>query len=83
MNGLTPWENRKRHVARLGVVFGQRSQLWWDVPVVDSFSLLKDIYQVEDGLYKENLERLTELLDLGDLMKTPPQNAVPGAEDAL
>ena len=73
VNGLTPWENRKRHVARLGVVFGQRSQLWWDVPVVDSFSLLKDIYQVEDGLYKENLERLTELLDLGDLMKTPPR----------
>ena len=53
---LVPWEDRKRHVARLGVVFGQRSQLWWDVPVTDSFLLL---------------ERLTELLDLGDLLRTP------------
>ena len=73
VGGLTPWEDRKRHVARLGVVFGQRSQLWWDVPVVDSFSLLKDIYRVENDLYQKNLVRLTELLDLGDLMKTPPR----------
>ena len=68
---LVPWENRKRHVARLGVVFGQRSQLWWDVPVTDSFLLLRDIYRVPEARYRENLERLTELLDLGDLLRTP------------
>ena len=71
VNGLVPWENRKKHVSRLGVVFGQRSQLWWDVPVMDSFLLLKDIYRVEDRLYRENLTRLTELLELGDLLKSP------------
>lgn len=71
VNGLVPWENRKQHVSRLGVVFGQRSQLWWDVPVIDSFLLLKDIYRVEDKLFQENLDRLTELLELSDLLKSP------------
>ena len=61
----------ERHLARLGVVFGQRSQLWWDVPVTDSFLLLRDIYRVPEARYRENLERLTELLDLGDLLRTP------------
>ncbi len=70
-DGLVPWEDRKRHVARLGVVFGQRSQLWWDVPVIDSFELLRDIYRVPEARYRENLDRLTELLDLADLLKTP------------
>ena len=51
---LVPWEDRKRHVARLGVVFGQRSQLWWDVPVTDSFLLLRDIYRVPEARYREN-----------------------------
>ncbi len=71
VNGLVPWEDRKRHVARLGVVFGQRSQLWWDVPVIDSMELLRDIYRVSEPCFRENLERLTELLDLGELLKTP------------
>lgn len=71
VNGLVPWEDRKKHVARLGVVFGQRSQLWWDVPVADSMTLLRDIYRVPEALYRENLERLTALLDLGDLLRTP------------
>lgn len=71
VNGMVPWTDRKKHVSRLGVVFGQRSQLWWDVPVMDSFLLLKDIYRVEDGLFRKNLERLTELLELGDLLKSP------------
>ena len=71
VNGLVPWEDRKRHVARLGVVFGQRSQLWWDVPVTDSMELLRDIYRVPEAKYRENLDRLTQLLDLGDLLKTP------------
>ena len=71
VDGLVPWENRKAHVARLGVVFGQRSQLWWDVPILDSFQLLRDIYRVPPGAFAETLERLTELLDLGDLLRTP------------
>ena len=71
VDGLTPWTDRKRHVARLGVVFGQRSQLWWDVPVMESFLLLRDIYRVPEGSFRENLERLTGLLDLEDLVRTP------------
>lgn len=71
VGGLTPWLDRKKHVSRLGVVFGQRSQLWWDVPVSESFLLLRDIYRVEDGLYRRNVEQLTELLELGDLLQTP------------
>ena len=71
VDGLTPWADRKRHVARLGVVFGQRSQLWWDVPVMESFLLLRDIYGVPAPQFQANLDRLTELLDLSELLRTP------------
>ena len=71
INGRVPWENRIRHVAEIGVVFGQRSQLWWDVPVADSFELLKDIYQIDEALYRKNRDELTELLNLSQLLRTP------------
>lgn len=71
VNGRVPWKERKRHVAEIGVVFGQRTQLWWDVPVIDSFQLLRDIYRVDDARYRHNVEELSELLDLGDLLRTP------------
>ncbi len=63
--------SRIEHVRQIGVVFGQRSQLWWDVPVIDSFELLKDIYSISEPLYRNNLEELTELLNLGELLRTP------------
>lgn len=69
--GHTPWKNRVEHVKNIGVVFGQRSQLWWDVPVIDSFNLLKDIYKVSDKDFKDNLELLTSTLDLSSLLSTP------------
>ena len=71
VNGRVPWKERKQHVAEIGVVFGQRSQLWWDVPVVDSFELLRNIYRVDGERYRRNVEELTELLDLGQLLRTP------------
>ncbi len=71
INGRTPWKDRIDHVRDIGVVFGQRSQLWWDVPVVDSFSLIKDIYKVPENQYKKNIKELTELLNIGDIIKTP------------
>ena len=71
INGRCPWKERKAHVKEIGVVFGQRSQLWWDVPVIDSFELIKDIYAVEENTYRKNLERLTDLLDIGEIRKTP------------
>ena len=71
VNGRIPWKERKKHVSRIGVVFGQRTQLWWDVPVIDSFSLLKDIYSVPESEYRKNLELLTDALDLTELLRTP------------
>lgn len=71
IEGRVPWKNRVEHVRNIGVVFGQRSQLWWDIPVIDSFELLRDIYSVPEGLYRRNLEELTELLQLSELLKTP------------
>lgn len=69
--GFTPWQDRVRYVKRIGVVFGQRSQLWWDVPVMDSFELLREIYAIPHGEYKPMLEMLTESLDLSQLLTTP------------
>lgn len=71
INGRVPWKNRKEHVKEIGVVFGQRSQLWWDVPVVDSFELLKEIYRIPDAEYRKNSAELTELLSIGEIIKTP------------
>ena len=71
IDGLTPWKQRKEHVKNIGVVFGQRSQLWWDVPVCDSFELLKDIYSVSDRDYKRVYDELIERLSLQEIIKTP------------
>ena len=71
INERTPWKDRKNHVRDIGVVFGQRSQLWWDVPVIDSFELIKDIYKVRSNEYKNNLDELVALLDLSEIVKTP------------
>ena len=71
IDGLIPWKNRIEHVKNIGVVFGQRSQLWWDVPVIDSFELLKEIYKISPPAYDRNLEQLTCMLNLSDLLRTP------------
>ncbi|MDF2787462.1 MAG: transporter [Neobacillus sp.] len=69
--GFTPWKNRVDYVKNIGVVFGQRSQLWWDVPVIDSFELLKDIYNVPQQEYKTTLGLLIETLELKDIINSP------------
>lgn len=71
VDGRIPYKNRPEHVRNIGVVFGQRSQLWWDIPVIDSFELLKDIYSVQTPKYKSKLEELTELLQLQEILKMP------------
>jgi len=71
INGRVPWRERVDHVKEIGVVFGQRSQLWWDVPVIDSFELLRDIYHVDRETYRRNLAELTELLNIGEIVRTP------------
>lgn len=71
VGGIIPWKQRKKHVKNIGVVFGQRSQLWWDVPVVDSFELLKDIYEIEDTVYKKMKKDLIERLEIGSFINMP------------
>ncbi len=71
VGGIVPWKERKTHVKNIGVVFGQRSQLWWDVPIIDSYSLLKDIYRIPQGDYESRLKELAQALQLEPLMRTP------------
>ena len=69
--GFTPFIDRIKYVKNIGVVFGQKSQLWWDIPTEDSFLLLKDIYKIDDKEYQKNKEELVNLLNLKDILKTP------------
>lgn len=71
VRGLVPYRQRVRTVRRLGVVFGQRTQLWWDLPTIESFRLLRYVYGVPESRYRENLARFTALLDLGPFLDTP------------
>jgi ABC-2 type transport system ATP-binding protein len=71
VRGIVPWKKRIEHVRSIGVVFGQRTQLWWDLPVIESFDLLKDVYRIPQDLYRRNLNELIELLGLSPLLDTP------------
>ncbi|MDE0420761.1 MAG: ABC transporter ATP-binding protein [Gammaproteobacteria bacterium] len=71
VDGLTPWRDRRRHVSRIGVVFGQRTQLWWDLPVIESFDLLRDIYRIPPTTYRDNRDRMIALMDLEPLLDVP------------
>jgi ABC-2 type transport system ATP-binding protein len=71
VNGLTPWKDRIAHVARIGVVFGQRTQLWWDLPVTESFDLLRDIYRVALSDYRRTRDQMVGLLRIEPLLDTP------------
>ena len=71
VNGQVPWKDRKDYVRQIGVVFGQRSQLWWDIPVMDSFELLQAIYSIPAPRYRNKLDELTQLLNLEEILKTP------------
>jgi ABC-2 type transport system ATP-binding protein len=71
VDGLVPWEQRIAHVARIGVVFGQRTQLWWDLPVIESFELLRDIYRVDADQFERTKDRLVEMLKIAPLLDTP------------
>lgn len=74
INGVTPWKERTKYVSTIGVVFGQRSQLWWDVPIIDSFEMIREIYRIDEKMYKDNLNELIEILNLQEIIKTPTRN---------
>ncbi|AXM88524.1 daunorubicin ABC transporter ATP-binding protein [Anoxybacillus ayderensis] len=71
VNGMNPHKERERFVQTIGVVFGQRSQLWWDIAVQESFRLLKKVYRVSDQDYNEHMDHVIETLDIGPLLDKP------------
>jgi len=66
-----PWEERTEHARRIGVVFGQRTNLWWDLPVIESLDLLRHIYRVPADRYQRNLHLFEEMLEMGPFLYTP------------
>ena len=71
VNGYIPYKQRKQYVKNIGVVFGQKTQLHWDLPLIESFELMKYIYKIPQKLYEENLHKFTELLDMQDFIHQP------------
>ncbi|MFF0202199.1 ATP-binding cassette domain-containing protein [Streptomyces sp. NPDC005017] len=69
--GIDPSRERVRLAHRIGVVFGQRTTLWWDLPLIDSYRLMHRMYRIPDDRYRARLDRLVELLDLSDLLEVP------------
>ncbi|MGP1411995.1 MAG: ABC transporter ATP-binding protein [Peptoanaerobacter stomatis] len=74
VNGMLPYRERKIYTKNIGVVFGNRSQLWWDLPVSESFSVLQKIYEVPEKEFNENLHFLIEILDIKEFYLTPVRN---------
>lgn len=71
VSGKIPYRQRREYVGSIGVVFGQKSQLQWDLPVIDSFEILKAVYRVQDGVYRKNIDRFVQMLDMGDFLHQP------------
>ena len=74
INGLVPYKDRQKYVKDIGVVFGQRSQLWWDIPAEDTFDLLRDIYKIDNKEYQKTKDYLVKLLNIGEIIKKPVRN---------
>lgn len=71
IDGQDPFKNRTEYVKEIGVVFGQRTQLWWDLPLTETFTVLKEIYQVDDAAFRSRMGFLNEVLELQDFIKSP------------
>ncbi len=69
--GIVPHERRRENARNIGVVFGQRSQLYWDLPLIESFELLRAIYSIPDDRYERNLKRFVEILEMDPFLRTP------------
>ena len=69
--GLVPWQRRQDNARNIGVVFGSRSQLWWDLPLEESFDLVRRMYRIDPNRYRRNLQRFGDVLDLGGFIDTP------------
>ncbi len=74
VNGVIPYEKRIENNKNIGAVFGQKTQLWWDLPVIESFRLIKKMYKIPEGEYRKNLKKFTEILELQDLLEKQVKN---------
>lgn len=74
VNGLMPYEKRIENNKKIGAVFGQKTQLWWDLPVIESFRLIKKMYKIPENEYRKNLKKFTEILELEDLLEKQVKN---------
>ena len=74
VNGIVPNEKRIQNNKQIGAVFGQKTQLWWDLPVIESFRLIKKMYDIPENEYRKNLKKFTEILDLKDLLEKQVKN---------
>lgn len=71
VNGIVPYKERQKNARQIGVVFGQRTQLWWDLPTIESFELLKQVFQVPEQRYRKNMDTFTKILGLDEFIQTP------------
>ena len=71
VGGVVPWRDRERNARQIGVVFGQRSQLWWDLPLIESFQLIGRLYDVPADVLRRTIGQFTELLGMADFLRTP------------
>lgn len=71
INGKDPQKDRKKYVKEIGVVFGQRTQLWWDLPLTETYTVLKEIYEVDDSRFKKRMSFLNEVLELDSFINSP------------
>ena len=82
-NGYVPYDQRTQYTKTIGVVFGQRTQLWWDIAVVESFNLLKKIYGINDTDFKQRLEFFAEIMNIKAYLHTPCSQAESGRAYAM
>ena len=71
VDGIKPFEQRMENAKQIGVVFGQKTQLWWDVPLIESYRLLREIYKIDNGTYHKNLDRYIPMLGLEEVINKP------------
>ena len=74
VDGLIPYKERIKNNFKMGTVFGQRSQLWWDLPVIESFKFNKRLYEIKDDIYNKNMEKYTQILGINELLNLPVRN---------
>ena len=83
VGGLEPTKNRQKINKKTGIVFGNRSVLWWDVPIIESYKVLQKLYEIPEKRFQENLEEFADIIGIRQLLGVPERQLSSGTEDAL